>query len=1223
MNRFRKMKKAKEVDDFEAIPLPSVAPSKTPKKNKMADLDMKPALDLSSALPSTDNFRTSLLMPNLSARFSMLREQDDPNTKLGKANDDSVLFPKRQSRLNLFGHNANPLSDIAEVASIDGRSSLALRRTNSYVSTDEATDDDMSINGSMMSRKRPGEGNNLFGGRQKVYKIPVSASGRNISNSEGAGMRGRAVYDDDVTLSAFQRLKLKEKEQSLASFDDLSDSLTPDFDDGSAAFSAKRTTSSSTTSGRSNRRTSTAATSIDEQPTSTGQQGSLLSSNTTPVSPVKPAWPPTSLERNVTKTRRLYGQGLAQTVQEQQSSALNRLEGLNRQRAGAGTPDLPRLNRTFSRSATNLNDRKQRLSPVQAASVYRGPSPPPLAESPQSQALDRPQQELAASTNSDPSTPSYGFVPPLSPPISEVEESVTLAAAVQPEDRGKATAMGLFNKPSGPYDEQQFMKLQLQMHEGRNTPPIARRSPSNSMSKPETVGRPRGLSTTSYASRAESASSCYSGEAHHTGPHSRGQSVKDSSPPRIANGTFMMNLSSDSESDAGDHPPPRKVTPARSQAFDGIHPAFRSRPPSRDSDVQSLSRDAQDLSELKYHDHHDLNPIQEHHVGEISSLPTVEEPSSEKAPDSPTLGPSGLGLSGLIRTHLRHDSNQSSTYPPPSPRMPNGQNQMTPDRLDDDISRESHPPASIHSNPWEYDDIMAKNTAASQMAPEAAVSSGFINMTMRAKQLRDQASALREQQTGSRPGSRAESLDQNTVPRQELKLSHKRNGSTETQKEREDFANELAERRRRVQENLNRIGDDSRSNSPAQGRQIPDVGQTVPGNAFAMLKNRSMKQSPSGKQDGGQPKASKIFGLMNASSPSLASSESWRDGDLSHGLGRHSNSSSPHITAGRSAPRPAAARSGINGSQDEGRESGSSRAPSPPSFTNRQRDRSTSASGRSKSRTRPRDDLEMVAEHSISRYEPEEPHVFRGPSASASARPSVDSGDRMSYERSTSSTSGRFRSNSRTTPLSHLELPPIQTTDISSIGTSPRPSPVTPYSANATPPLYEADGETPGASPVPSVLSFGAYNFPQRASGSHGLAKRSIDKSSISEPTFVSSTSHVPTVGLPVGASLSNGMETPPIPPMNPRRRRTTATQTIIGALKGEKPLVPPVRTGNEERSTFSDEDEKLPLSRARLRKTSSEGGSLNARARQQAMMAPSPAMSHLQNPTSVEGGMI
>ena len=115
MNRFRTKKRGKE----EPTPRPSQdSESSTPfrpfrKGKKQQETEKVVEVDLSQALPSNDDFRTSLLMSGLSARFSMLREQDDPHTKIGKASDDSVLYPKRQSRLDYAALRG--LGDIAEV----------------------------------------------------------------------------------------------------------------------------------------------------------------------------------------------------------------------------------------------------------------------------------------------------------------------------------------------------------------------------------------------------------------------------------------------------------------------------------------------------------------------------------------------------------------------------------------------------------------------------------------------------------------------------------------------------------------------------------------------------------------------------------------------------------------------------------------------------------------------------------------------------------------------------------------------------------------------------------------------------------------------------------------------------------------------------------------------------------------------------------------------------
>ncbi|OKL57413.1 hypothetical protein UA08_07650 [Talaromyces atroroseus] len=1206
MNRFRKNKKGKDNDEAEAVP-PSFMgiSSKSKKTNNKETAKPDLELDLDSALPSADNFRTSLLMPNLSARFSMLREQDDPSTKVGKANDDSVLFPKRASRLNLFGHIPNPLTDIAEVSSVTGRSSFATQRVNSYASAEDGADDDWQNHGAIMNRKRPGEGNNLFGGRQKVYKIPMGSSGK-----EGSGMRGRTVYDDDINMSAFQKLRLKDKQERRAETtpDESQDAMTPDSEDGLPVFLSKRTTSSSTNSGQSNPRTSTAATSIDEQQSYSSQ--AAPSSNNAKSNGVVP----NSMAGHVTKTRRLYGQGLAQTAQDQQTSALTRLESLSRQRAGAGTPELPRLNRTFSRSATNLHDRRQGISPVlpTPSSANRNYSPVTSSGSPLSEALDATQNPDRAS---DSSNAAYGVVPPLSPPISDNEEATALAAALHPEDRGKATAMGLFNKPSGPYDEQQFMRRQLQMHENRNNTPTTRQSPANSISRAE--GRPRGLSNTSYLSKAESASSYYSGD----GTGSRAHSIRDVSPPRNGHGTFFLSLDSDNESQGDELPPLKKVSSVKSQAFDGIHPAFRSRPVSRDSDCAPSTRGSFEAPDSKSGE--PLNPIQESSQNPPS--PILEE-SSEKSPDSPTLGPAGLGLNNMIRAHLRHDSSQSFINLP-SPRLPSNPDH-TPSKLNGN--------SNAQRNARNGDGAIPRNInippPEAPTHPPPPPPSGFSGVALRAKQLREQAATLRENQLT------AMEQDQPRPSMQDdLRLGHYRDGSIETQKEREEFAHELAERRRRVQENLHRLG--SRSNSPAAGRQTPETGGSRTGNGFSLLKNRSAKNA-NGPQDVSttpppSSKALKKLGIagpsMNVSTPSL---DSWREDELAQGMGsisKHSNSSSPQISSGRTTGRAAYTRSTSYGSQEDGPDSGSSRPASP---VRTHRDRSTSASARSKSRPRPREDLGILAEHSESRYDGESVRPGRSP---PSARPSVEVNEQVSGRSGRTSGNGRVAAGAPPP----LELVVPQNDSASSIGTSPRPSPVVPpYSANATPPLEDAAGgrNSPGMGMYRSDLAnaAGAQSFAQRSPVGNGVPKRQVSKAQISEPTLVSSTSNVPMVDLPSGASLSNGMYTPPIPPMNPRRRRTTTTQTILGAIKGDRAPTPPsVRSSQDERRTFVAEDERRAYNlnnninntdigtRPSLRKTSSEGGSLNSHARQQAIMADTAPAMPVYAPTSVQGGMI
>ncbi|GAB1200066.1 hypothetical protein APSETT444_009432 [Aspergillus pseudonomiae] len=1169
MNRFRKAKKEKTKEDTEAIEnTHNLLTSKLSKRSKKDEPEEVPALDLSNALPSNDDFRTSLLMPKLSARFSMLREQDDPASIIGKASDDSVLFPKRASRLNLFGHNPNLLTDIDEVSTDGSRPSFNLSR-DSFVSANDGygTDDDRSQKESIMSRARRAEGNNLFGGRQKVYKIPAKASS-NVSVAADAGqMGGRAVYDHDLSLSAFQRLRLKEKEERAAAEEAHQDTSAAESEDAlSSISSAKRTTFSSTASGPiANGRASTAASSIDEQSFTGPPSQEILA----PFS--KPSVPAMAPERGSVKSRRLYGQGLAQSVQNQQNSTLHRLESLTRQRAG--TPEMPRLNRSYSRSATSLRDRIQRLPLAEPAIATRRPiSPAPSSTSPTQQQGETNAQEQR------PHEAPHGGLPPLSPPVSEREESAPLMAALQPEDLGKATALGLFNKPRTQYDESQFSQRQLQMHEGRSTPPLSRPSlPGRTISQ-ESTGRPRGLSNKSYRPRAGSATSHYS-EAQRPGSRSAATSVYES-PRRNINGTFFANMS---PSDSEDEEAEAVLELANGViADDFVHPALRSETPQKPSTPTSegAQEEQSPLPEVRLSDLGDLKPIAENDIAEKT---TNDGKAVPEKPDSPTLGPSGLGLSGLVRTHLRHDSDRSSIFPPPSPGLP--LKQMDDERYkerdtDDSVSQE-------HKTP-------RKNIDPSELLNGSSWQG-------------------------------------------ELVARHRRQASTDTQREREEFEIELAERRRKVQEKLKGMAEnESRSASPVSGRQTPDYTQAKPGNAFSLLKSKSGKHSLFGRQD---QRNQKLLGLGNASTPALGMDDQWREEEErpSFSFGKHSNSSSPHVSSERSIRSRMFGRS----SQEDSRESSRSRGASPHSSFGSRRDRSTSdASGRSKSRTRrERDDLGTVEES-----DPYEHSAFpdfdqRGlTSVASSARQSVEVNDTNMYDRCSSAASGRYRSGSRSGTPSFVERPlhpPALNPQM--IGAPPRPSPIAPYSANATPPLYEISPD-----PSSSSASLSTTSLPQRAPGHNGgLQKRPIDKYQISEPTFVSTTSNVPTVGLPPGASLSNGMSTPPVPPMNPRRRRQTTTQTILGAIRGDKyesqyvpsqyapsqyaPSTAPSTAGSvvEEYSTFSDEGERRPRTRNRLRKTSSEGGDLNAKARHQLMTGPPPAMPAYPPPqVPMDGGM-
>ena len=612
---------------------------------KRSQEDAKKELDLASALPPTDDFRTSLLMTGLSARFSMLREQDDPNSKLGKASDDSVLFPKRQSRLADFGLGAG-LHDIAEVESIRAP---PFSRFDSYNSSDDAA----STSGSIMNRSKPTDGNNLFGGRQKIYKIPAGGSARN------GGMGGRALYGDDVAQSAFQKWRQSERERHSLDENETGDTNESD---GQVDFSRRRETNSTTSSAPSAARNSTAATSIaSSQPSSSVKDwssgGTAMASSTQLP----------HLERSVTRTRRLYEQGLNQDLQDQQSSAVSRMDTLSRQRPfGTRTPDLtpPVPSPTNATFGDRVLERRPIMSKASAPNL-RSFSPPasstPISPAESSSNFPRPEPK-----------PAFVASPPLSPPISETGEHPMLP--IQPNDRGKATAMGVFARPAQQYDDFKYAQRQRQLQQGRETP--SGRGPADT-----------GMAM--HTSRSRSSSS-------HRQPINR-DGFETRVPESVAeaedgNPTFF-DESDDASVDNRSSIP--SVTPQLiiERPDDEAHPAFR----------KSALPTPLSLTSPRFPDH----------AGGLSGSNEAFDRGVDPPEDSPTLGPNS-GLSGMVRQHLRQDSSASSIcgtieQPPVSAPLDNPQSRASQGSESSKLSMEApavrHPAAPTDATPEEQDDF--------------------------------------------------------------------------------------------------------------------------------------------------------------------------------------------------------------------------------------------------------------------------------------------------------------------------------------------------------------------------------------------------------------------------------------------------------------------------------------------------------------------------------------
>ncbi|KAF3065051.1 hypothetical protein GL218_00975 [Daldinia childiae] len=1092
MNRFRTKKEAKKkAKDDISTPRPSQdselsMPFRPFRKGKKAQEPEKVEIDISAALPSNDEFRTSLLMTGLSARFSMLREQDDPNTKIGKASDDSVLFPKRQSRLDYGGFRG--LGDIAEVESIKAAAPFA--RQTSYNSDDA----DSLKASSVMGRSKPTEGNNLFGGRQKIYKIPAGTS--SSKNLDG-GMSGRALYDDDVALSAFQRWRQAEKERKSSEGDGEEDEeRNSSYADADAVradspilsnYNQKRETSSTTSSIPSLARNSTAATSI----TSSQRTPSLMdwqpSTN-----------PTTTVERSVTRTRRLYESGLSNDLHEQQSSALSRIDTLTRQRTfGSLTPDLAQ--NSPSPTAFGFADRfssERKVLAKSSAPNLRSMSPPVTASPTGTPDLgDRVPSATDMRSN-------FGGAPPLSPPISETEENSILQ--IHPNDRGKATTLGIFQKPLQPYDESRYAQRQLQRQQGRETP--TQRSRDD-------------LNPSSGTNRSSSSSS----------------------------GTRQLE-------------PKVYVAPTETGSA-SIEPATSFLADPNDSDCSPAASPKSALRDSTKPAESDNQPI----PGENSSM----SPNSKgiSPADSPTLGPApGAGLSGMVRQHLRGDSNASSIYGV-TPGTSGLESRFPAGREDEQDFRGS----GVNANPWELPDVDRDWTL------DLDVNEPMLDIQSRSS----------------------------NVPTAEEFAGKSTNATTGD--DRDEFASQLADGARRVRERLTTyVETDSRSSSPRRSEEPVDVREqtsNVRQNGLGLLQSKSSRGSLIDRsREPPQSKAMKMLGLGASSSPQSTSSAREHDdveqqpteSDSHAGLRafrqakrelqkmkeaeievRH-QTQSQDLALDTDSVRSTPTRQLPSGQRSPERE----RKPPPIFYQQRtfseegkevqtlpsrgqlrnDRDRSGSdSSNDGRSNVRPTRNLQISSSGTAARPPMRSPGLpgtdIKG---SPIMPPQPYPGSKKSKPAATSNlrvqTSRGFES-SQPSPISPMPSP---------FGRNPPSSGVVPSPRS-------------GASP-----NRGYENASPTTSDS---TRRKIKTKDISDPTFVMSTSQVPTVALseaPQNISRSNSRSAPPLPPINPRRRQDfSSTRAVFDNLSR--------RSGNGM--------EAEALDRKRLRPVASDGSGLQSRA--------------------------
>jgi hypothetical protein len=1254
MNRFRTKKKAK---DDAVAPRPSQdGDSSNPfklfgKSKKSNEEEPKKEIDISAALPSTDDFRTSLLMSGLSARFSMLREQDDPHTKIGKASDDSVLFPKRQSRLADFGYGGG-LADIAEVESIRAP---PFARIDSFHSTDA----DSTNGGSIMNRAKPVEGNVLFGGRQKV------------------NLGSRTVYEDDISMSPFQ--KWKAAERAGRNLDDDRqrpgiDTLNSDIDSymrpesPPLSYNHKRETNSTMSSAPSVGRNSTAATSITSQPTPSVKDWQAIT--TAPSS----ACPTPVVERNVMRTRRLYEQGLSNDLHEQQSSALSRIDTLSRQRnLGSRTPDLAQNSNSPSPTTNLFGDRfgDRRILAKASAPNLRSLSPPTSGSS-----LGGAEHRIP----SLPEKPTYGGIPPLSPPISEAEDQNILP--IQPNDRGKATALGVFQKPLQAYDENKYAQRQLQLQNGRETPTQRFRAESNA----------------SYATGiSRSSSSAQKSLLEKPEPLTLRHEPTVEEAPKSA--TFL------DDSDAEPLPETTKPTipqPSVPRPSDRDHPAFR-----------GLALDLPTPLSLSPKYSNESSPLDEQ--ADISNLDSQEASSV----DSPTLGPATAGLSGMVRQHLRSDSNASSIYGV----VPNHASELFTKPLADKYDPSSLADLGVKSNPWDPQDALwSPSYSDNEKAPER-------NMRVGAEDR--QSTILEQPESPELPPPRDDAFDE------------------AFEKEHAEFARELADGARRVRERLTSYveSDNSRSGSPHYQSDQSREAQTPRNNPLFILKQKSSRGSliDRSRDMASSSKAMKMLGIgsstiSSAPSPSKGSFDEKEDSNVlveEQEPDAHEDLSPPKqqqqlhqqlpvedekdegmhagLKAFRQARRelqklrefetlqrhqqqnpqqhlPPPPQSGLpsipNSQTPPTRERGTrqrtpsrerkpppvfyqQRAPSvepqqgsngsrnasrPPSRTERDRSGSDTSGGRSHSRPpRLRNPNMAYEEHQY-----HQPMKLQQRPARSPGLPGTDirrSPHMPPQPYPGAAPSPTVMTRSASSNNLHVQPPHYHGLD------SGHPSPISPMNGLPSPYMMNSGASTPtGVLPSPRRPSAPPVpSFDTNTAGLDQSMKKFVNKRDISEPTFVSSTNRVPTVNLPpeaegnrsrsnsrarsgslLGASstpnLLSGINAPPLPPINPKRRNVIGNfigrsrEDDMTASSPNLPMVP-IRSPmdfDDSRSAFSISDDENGNSRERrrLRKNTNELNGMNGKFRStrggsppygsQPGMAPS-----IASTTRLPGGMI
>ncbi|PUU82552.1 hypothetical protein B9Z19DRAFT_388499 [Tuber borchii] len=1285
MHRLRTFRKAKEEDD-------SVPPVPTPPsnhkgfkwgKNSTPPPKQQPEVDLQHVLPPTDDFRTSLLMPNLAQRFSILQMEQAAAAAAAAAaagrkvnGEDFVATGVVEGGDGPAYTVPTPLGDIAETSSIAGSTVGAATQQNRLTTKSEDSSN-LEQDGSIMNRSRGGEGNVLFGGRQKVYRVPTGASrvgsSEDLPGRSASPMSGRVVYDHDVTDSAFAKPR-KESQDRGASMESSGD------------YNKNRFTSSSTNSTPTTMtRLSTAATSVASN---TNSVSLPTAASVSPLPTVGSGSMASSKPR-----RPLYEQALDQQLQDHQNSAAGRLERLASIRK-LGTTSPPMANHA---NGSNSQPVQQYTSPTSPTSIRNGNQWPrkrpdsPLSP-PEEVAHEKEEKTVELGPRKqgpDPSTPNlgtfnFGLEPvsqtPLSPPVSASAAEFPAHGSFSPgnlagEQKGRRGPERVVSPP--PEEE----RISLDSQRGQ------------SLSRDED----RAETQTFLSMRSNSSESSYGDESDNDnkGGERNVAPLQLTKQPTVSMGESPQSAS-----------PVSPISPASN--------------PGRASD-NSVSPN--------------LLPLRNPAISPTS--PRFSDINSTADDDSPTLPPAqGLGV--LVRQHLRSDSGHSSVYAGSNyNRMSRNSRHGASNGKQASVygaaskgssgsgtARPSGASGSSGGNLWEFDDWDGVDYADDENAPPSP-------LTISDSQGITAPPSIPQKAPGRSPdlrsgGDKREEGDWN----KERELATSRAGERERNRFEEeedeqdkDWEQQLAFRRQIIQQNLrNQEKVNSQHDMPFPPPDLKEGPPRSNGPGFNILKSKSSNgflakgdaakgprvpgmeppvngppMRPDGRgrmmYDEERMLRDTVRGPHNMPPPhhhhpmyqpphhlpphhprqfqgqqTLATGQPYNR----YPPGERSPIGLPHplhspMHAPRMRPRPSqeqmnnaqsTPRGVPMGWRDEnwglprsapGTQPGTPTTPRDVRMPRKQPSMPGMNGRRDDMRQQPNQGQQFRGREDMRGHD-REPRRHPGgppPHHPPQPRPQYDAPSRPGHESVETSPpppSHDFRrprngSNASPAPtmrqrrgtLDSTPLPPLNTSVATAAAlappkqSQPSSSATTPYSAvssERSPAIVQRTPTTAGSSgPPPAVVSSAMTNIQNSNAGFAPAKKRTVDKSQIGEPKLLSATSNIPTRALP---------PQDPTPPLSdssrsakPRGRRMTTTQNIFSGFGKNKSSeeVPAIRlppSSNHrsddeiERSSFSDDPPPKKGKGGKLRKSTSDGGALASRSRQQAMTK-SPSVPKIQ----------